>query len=271
MPTELFLVFYQRVFSRLKSIHRLRFDMTRLFCDFSLTVGKSLDLPKDMIRHIMVLRLSKGDSITLFNGQGGEYKAVILEMGRNRTVAEIVSFIPREVELPYQITLAQGLPEAAKMDWIIEKAVELGVHRIVPLAAKRSVVRLNADRAEKRLARWQSIAISASEQCGRNRLADIAHPLDFSDYIQNSPKFSRIMLSPHAKDSLASWASGQEPQALSLLIGPEGGFSPDEEELALQNNVILLSMGPRVLRTETAGMAAISAINAIWEKHKIPL
>ena len=164
MPTGLFLVFYQRVLSRLKSIYRLRFDMTRLFYDFPLTVGTSIDLPKDIARHIMVLRLSTGDGITFFNGKGGEYQARIVGAERQLIRAEIVSFSQREIELPYKITLAQGIPEAGKMDWIIEKAVELGVQEIIPVATRRSVVRLNADRIEKRLSRWQLIVVSASQQ-----------------------------------------------------------------------------------------------------------
>ncbi len=266
MPTELFLVFYQRVFSRLKSIHRFRFDMTRLFCDFPLAVGTRIDFPKDIARHIMVLRLSDGDPVTLFNGQGGEYGARILQAGRNPVTAEIVSFSPHEVELPYEITLIQGIPEAGKMDWIIEKAVELGVRRIIPLATRRSVVRLNDERIEKRLSRWQSIVVSASEQCGRNRLLTIGRPVSFSAYLENSSESSRIIFSPRASDSLATWATRQTPHAISLLIGPEGGFSGEEEELARQKGVTFLSMGPRILRTETAGLAAASAINAIWEQ-----
>lgn len=268
MPTGLFLVFYQRVFSRLKSIYWLRFDMTRLFYDFPLAVGTSIDLPKDVARHIMVLRLSPGEHITLFNGKGGEYQAKIIGTERHLTTAEIVSFSQREVELPYKITLAQGIPEAGKMDWIIEKAVELGVQEIVPVATRRSVVRLNADRTEKRLSRWQSIVISASQQCGRNRLLDIARPVDFDVCISLLSGQSTIMFSPRATESLASWITQQIPHDITLLIGPEGGFSPEEEELARQNGVISLSMGPRILRTETAGLAAVSAINALWEPSR---
>ncbi len=266
MPTGLFLVFYQRVLSRLKSIYRLRFDMTRLFYDFPLTVGTSIDLPKDIARHIMVLRLSTGDGITFFNGKGGEYQARIVGAERQLIRAEIVSFSQREIELPYRITLAQGIPEAGKMDWIIEKAVELGVQEIIPVATRRSVVRLNADRIEKRLSRWQSIVVSASQQCGRNRLLNIARPVDFGDCIQTFSGLPTVMFSPRAHESLASWTTRQAPHDIVLLIGPEGGFSPEEEELARQNGVIFLSMGPRILRTETAGLAAVSAINAFWEQ-----
>lgn len=240
--------------------------MTRLFCDLPLNIGTSVDLPKDLTRHIMVLRLTVGDDITLFDGTGGEYHARITGMERHAAKAEIFSFSPREAELPYEITLAQGIPEAGKMDWIIEKAVELGVRKIVPLAAQRSVVRLNTERAEKRLTRWQSIVISAAQQCGRNRLPEITQPVGFADYLSGLSGTSAIMFSPRAAESLPSWAGRQTPHAVTLLIGPEGGFSPEEEALAHGQDIISLSMGPRILRTETAGLAAVSAINAIWEK-----
>lgn len=265
MPTGLFLVFYQRLNHSLKSIYRLYFDMTRLFCDFPLFAGTNIDLPKETSRHIHVLRLSEGNEIVLFNGKGGEYPARITCLDRSKTSVEILSHDPCEVELPYEITLAQALPEAGKMDWIIEKAVELGVSAIQPLAAQRSVVRLNAERIEKRLARWQTIVTAASEQCGRNTLMKINEPLDFNSFIENSKERTRVMFTPRATQPLANWTRQQIPQPLIVMIGPEGGFSPQEEELAIQNGVIPLSIGPRILRTETAGMAAVSAINAIWD------
>ena len=267
MPTGLFPVFYQRLITRLKSIYRLYFDMTRLFCDFPLVVGTNIDLPKETSRHIFVLRLSEGNEIVLFNGTGGEYPARITALDKSGTRVEILSHDHREVELPYEITLAQALPEAGKMDWIIEKAVELGASRIQPLAAQRSVVRLNADRAEKRLARWQTIVTAASEQCGRNTLVEISEPVAFNTFIENSGKNLCVMFTPRASETLSGWAKKQTPQAITIMIGPEGGFSPEEEELASQNGVISLSMGSRVLRTETAGMAAVSAINAIWDRE----
>ncbi len=241
--------------------------MTRLFCDFPLVVGTNIDLPKETSRHIQVLRLSEGNDIVLFNGKGGEYTARITSLERTKSVVEIVAHHSREVELPYEITLAQALPEAGKMDWIIEKAVELGVFNIQPLAAQRSVVRLNADRAEKRLARWQTIVTAASEQCGRNTLMGISEPVAFSTFTENSKEQLRVMFTPRATETLSGWAKRQAPQAITIMIGPEGGFSPEEEELAILNGVTPLSMGSRILRTETAGMAAISAINAIWDKE----
>ncbi|MCZ4053850.1 16S rRNA (uracil(1498)-N(3))-methyltransferase [Oxalobacter sp. OxGP1] len=239
--------------------------MTRLFCDFPLAIGENIELPKDAARHIMVLRLSAGDTLTLFNGLGGEYQARITRIDRQRVTTEIVSHSSREAELPYRITLAQGIPEATKMDWIIEKSVELGVSDIIPLAAQRSVVRLNNDRAEKRLSRWQAIAISAAQQCGRNRLPHIASPVGTGEYLRQTTPSPRILFSPRATEALSEWARHQKPQNITLLIGPEGGFSPEEENMAEQQGVTFLSMGPRILRTETAGLAAVAAINALWE------
>ena len=239
--------------------------MTRLFCDFPLAIGENIELPKDAARHIMVLRLSAGDTLTLFNGLGGEYQARITRIDRQRVTTEIVSHSSREAELPYRITLAQGIPEATKMDWIIEKSVELGVSDIIPLAAQRSVVRLDKDRAEKRLSRWQAIAISAAQQCGRNRLPHIASPVGTGEYLRQTTPSPRILFSPRATETLSEWARHQKPQDITLLIGPEGGFSPEEENMAEQQGVTFLSMGPRILRTETAGLAAVAAINALWE------
>ena len=242
--------------------------MTRLFCDFPLSIGENLELQKDAARHIMVLRLSAGDTLTLFNGLGGEYQARITRIDRQRVTAEIVSHSSREAELPYRITLAQGIPEASKMDWIIEKSVELGVSGIIPLAAQRSVVRLNSDRAEKRLSRWQAIIISAAQQCGRNRLPHIASPVGTGEYLRQTTPSPRILFSPRATETLSEWARHQKPQDITLLIGPEGGFSPEEENMAEQQGVTFLSMGPRILRTETAGLAAVAAINALWETRQ---
>ncbi len=239
--------------------------MTRLFCDFPLAIGENIELPKDAARHIMVLRLSAGDTLTLFNGLGGEYQARITRIDRQRVTTEIVSHSSREAELPYRITLAQGIPEATKMDWIIEKSVELGVSDIIPLAAQRSVVRLDNDRAEKRLSRWQAIAISAAQQCGRNRLPHIASPVGTGEYLRQTTPSPRILFSPRATETLSEWVRHQKPQDITLMIGPEGGFSPEEENMAEQQGVTFLSMGPRILRTETAGLAAVAAINALWE------
>lgn len=238
--------------------------MPRFFCPQPLVIGGIVTLPDHVAHHVHVVRLTIGDRVTLFNGEGGEYTATISTIEKKRVTAEIKLFEPREVELPYAITLAQALPEASKMDWIVEKAVELGVHAIQPLAAQRCVVRLSAERAEKKRQHWQGVAIAASEQSGRNRLLTLADPADFTQWTQQQDLHVRIMLSPRAEQSLSDWARHHPPQSVALMIGPEGGFTEREEELALAQGVLALSMGPRVLRTETAGLAAVAALNAVW-------
>lgn len=150
------------------------------------------------------------------------------------------------------------------MDWIVEKAVELGATAIQPLAAARSVVRLSEERAEKRLAHWQSVAIAAAEQCGRNRIPLIGALQSFNHWVVQRDLHPRILLSPRAGQSLSDWARHHPPQALSVMIGPEGGFSIDEEAAAIANGAICLSLGERVLRTETAGLAVLAVLNALW-------
>ena len=238
--------------------------MPRFYCPQPLAVGNTIDLPDPVAHHAWVVRLQPGAELTLFTGDGGEYLAQLDVLEKKRATARVLAFVERDRELPYEITLAQALPEAAKMDWIIEKAVELGVAAIQPLAAQRSVVRLAGERLDKRQAHWQGVIVAASEQSGRNRLARLA-PLDnFNAWIGQNGLHKRILLSPRASESLAGWARHQPPQALTLLIGPEGGYTEQEEDAAIARGAIALSIGPRVLRTETAGMAAVAALNALW-------
>ena len=239
--------------------------MPRFFCDTDLVAGMETDLPQTVARHLMVLRMPIGSRLTLFNGKGGEYESELLTLGRNKASARILAHHPVERELPYRITLAQGLPEAGKMDWIIEKAVELGATAIQPMVAERSVGRLQGDRVEKRLERWRSVVIAAAQQCGRNTLPDILPLQTLEQILRNSRETACILFSPRAKSTLSAWARQQEPHGITILIGPEGGFSPSEERLAQESGAVFLSMGDRILRTETAGLAAVSAINAIWE------
>jgi 16S rRNA (uracil1498-N3)-methyltransferase len=242
-----------------KEIH-----MPRFYCDQPFAIGAAITLPDHVAHHVQVLRLAPGDHITLFNGEGGEYTATLTAIDKKRASAEIKAFSPREAELPYTITLAQALPEASKMDWIIEKAVELGVTAIQPLSAQRCVVRLSAERAAKKLAHWQGIITAAAEQSGRNRLPHLAEPVEFNGWIGHRNLHRRILLTPRAEQSLSDWARHQPPQSVALLIGPEGGFTEQEESAAHAQDVLMLSMGPRVLRTETAGLAALAALNAAW-------
>jgi 16S rRNA (uracil1498-N3)-methyltransferase len=238
--------------------------MPRFYCQQALTAGATVELPEAVAHHLHVVRLQPGAELTLFNGDGGEYLAELASVAKRSASATVKAFVARDAELPYALTLAQALPEGAKMDWIIEKAVELGVAAVQPLAAQRCVVRLAAERAEKKLAHWQGVIIAASEQCGRNRLAKLGPLDDFSRWIGQNDLHRRILLSPRASQSLPDWARHQPPQALTLMVGPEGGFSEQEEDAAVARGALALSMGPRILRTETAALAAVAALNALW-------
>lgn len=238
--------------------------MMRFYYPFPLAIGVTVPLPDHVAHHIHVLRLAVDETITLFNGEGGEYTATLCAIEKKRAVADIKTFSPREAELPYAVTLAQALPEASKMDWIIEKAVELGAIGIQPIAAQRCVVRLSAERAEKKREHWRGIIAAAAEQCGRNRLPHLPELADFDAWMSQQNMHRRILLSPRAEQSLSDWARHHPAQAVSLLVGPEGGFTEQEENMAIARGALALSMGSRVLRTETAGLVALAALNALW-------
>lgn len=238
--------------------------MPRFHCPQPLVPGSLVDLPEAVAHHLHVVRHQSGDELVLFNGEGGQARARIVDIGKRRASAEILALEAVDVELPFRMTLAQGLPEGSKMDWIVEKAVELGAAGIVPLAAQRSVVRLSGERADKRLAHWQAVVVSASEQCGRNRLAAVAPVQDFNRWLGQGADGVRILLSPRADASLAAWVRQTPARDVTLLVGPEGGFTDQEEDAARAAGALALSMGPRVLRTETAGLAALAILAAGW-------
>jgi 16S rRNA (uracil1498-N3)-methyltransferase len=238
--------------------------MPRFYCPLPLAAGLLVDLPETVAHHLHVVRQQAGAQLTLFNGDGGQYRATLQEVGKRRASAVVEAFEPVDVELAYAITLAQALPEASKMDWIIEKAVELGIAAIAPLAAQRCVTRLSGERAEKRHAHWQGIIVAASEQSGRNRLATLAPLDDFSKWLARPAPAPRILLSPRGTQTLAAWAGARTAQDVTLMVGPEGGFAPAEEDAAIAAGAIPLTMGPRVLRTETAPLAAAATLQAVW-------
>jgi 16S rRNA (uracil1498-N3)-methyltransferase len=238
--------------------------MPRFYLPRPLSLGTVVALPEPLVRHLHVLRLEDGAHLTLFNGEGGEVTACLRHLDRRHAEAELKTFSPREAELPYALTLAQALPEASKMDWIIEKAVELGVTAFEPLAAQRSVVKLSSERAERRGSHWEAVIVAACEQCGRNRLPHLSPPAPFMDWVLRQNLHRRVLLTPRGAQSLSDWARHHPPQALVIAIGPEGGFSDEEEAHAERHGMLALSLGERVLRTETAGLAAVAGINAIW-------
>jgi 16S rRNA (uracil1498-N3)-methyltransferase len=238
--------------------------MPRFYCPLPLVPGIQVDLPEAVAHHLHVVRQQAGDTLTLFNGEGGQYSATLQEVGKRRASARIDAYDAVDVELGYAITLAQALPEASKMDWIIEKAVELGVAAVTPLAAQRCVTRLSGERLDKRHAHWQAIIVAASEQSGRNRLATLAPLEDVSKWLARPSAAPRILLSPRGTRTLAAWAGAHPAQDVVLMVGPEGGFSPAEEDAAIAAGALPLTMGPRVLRTETAALAAAATLQALW-------
>lgn len=240
----------------------------RFFCPFTLNPGATVDLPPDTAHHALnVLRVGAGDTAILFDGQGGEWQSVLQPAGK-RLQAKLAAFSEPVCEPPLTITLVQSLPAADKMDWIVQKAVELGVFRIQPVAARRSLVKLSGPRAERRLAHWQAIAIAACEQSGRTRVPEVAPVLDLPHYLgqyvgrATALDQLRLICVPEAKASLRQLPAPTVP--VSLLIGPEGGFEAAELQAAQAAGFQAVSLGPRVLRTETAGLAALAAMMTLW-------
>lgn len=229
--------------------------MPRFFCDAALATGAELALPSSAARHVQVLRLQPGHEITLFNGTGGQWVAEVLQMGRSDVRVRVGAHDPVEREAGRRVTLAVGMPANERMDWLVEKATECGVSRIVPLHTQHSVVRLSAERATRKQAHWQGIAQAACEQCGRNQVPVIEPVADFAHFVR-SAQGMRVVL------SLADGAQPLAPQvaadaACTVLAGPEGGLSSTEDALARSAGFVPATLGPRVLRAETAALAAL--------------
>lgn len=236
--------------------------LTRCYLDQPLDVGTTVILPESAAQHLIrVLRLREGDACVLFNGDGHDHDARIVAIGKRETQAEITARRRIDNESPLRITLLQGIARGEKMDWIVQKATELGVARILPVASERSDVRLDEARAHKRHAHWQEIAISACEQSGRAVLPELlpTQPLASATRRCDGAGF---ILDPASGASIKSVASTLST-ASTLAIGPEGGWSPRDLEQLREAGFCGLRLGPRVLRTETAGIAAIAALQAL--------
>lgn len=236
--------------------------LTRVFTEEPLSAGCEIALGAAAAAHVgRVLRLGVGAELTLFDGHGGEYPATISESRGTLLRVRLGAQRAIECESPLRITLGQGVSRGERMDWVVQKATELGVAAIVPLLTERSVVKLDARQAEQRREHWRGIVVAACEQSGRNRLPEMLAPQPFAAWLAGSPREgARILLDPTASAGVRSM--GPVP-AVTLLIGPEGGLAPAERALALQAGFTPLRMGPRVLRTETAAIAAISALQAL--------
>ncbi len=242
--------------------------ITRLLVNGLHEAGQSIALDRDQIHYAnRVLRLRAGDPLQVFDGLGARWSAVLAGDGRDAGLLRLIAPLPALPESPLRLTLIQCISSAERMDFTIEKAVELGVAAIVPVASERSVVRLDDDRARKRLAHWQRLVIAACMQCGRDALPTVAAPQALSDFLAGRPR-ERLgwVLAPQAEQSLrraALQAADVAPLCeADLLVGPESGLSDDELALAEQAGLAPVGLGPRVLRTETAGLAALALLQS---------
>lgn len=246
-------------------------NLPRFYCREALAPAAHVELPEPVARHaVRVLRLPPGAPMVLFDGRGGEYLAHIERIERDRVLVELAGWTEIERESPLSVTLIQALQAGEKMDFTIQKAVELGVRDIVPVESRRSVLKLAGERAAKRVAHWQGVVAAACEQCGRNQVPLVA-PLERLDRWLARPAGSadsaplRLLLAPDAENTLADIALATNVQ---LLIGAEGGLDPQEIAAARQVGFQAVRMGPRVLRTETAGLAALAVLQALWGDFK---
>ncbi len=236
--------------------------MPRIHCATPLASGELVDLPAGAARHVQVLRMQPGDSVTLFDGRAGEFTASVVHMGRSdvRVLVGVQHAVEREAARA--VHLALGMPANERMDWLVEKATELGAASIQPLVTERSVLRLTGARADKKLAHWQGVAIAACEQSGRNRVP-LLHPVrDLAGWLRSAADAlppQRIVLSLDAEGQALRQAAGIDGPVV-LLSGPEGGLSALEESLARQHGFHPATLGARVLRSETAPLAALAAL-----------
>ena len=237
----------------------------RFYLDQPLALGARFSLPPGPARHAArALRLAPDDVVTLFNGRGGEYAARIERIHKDEVAVRITGFSDIERESRLRVMLAQGISSGERMDYTLQKAVELGVAAIQPIAARRSVVKLAGERADKRVAHWQGVVASACEQCGRNRLPGVAAPQTLAHWLASglATESRLLFLSPQADRRLAELDA---PTAADCLVaGPEGGFETDEIAALQAAGAIPVRLGARVLRTETAALAALAAMQTLW-------
>ena len=221
----------------------------------------ALALPPGAARHVQVLRLQPGDALTLFNGEGGEFEATVTQMGRSDVQVSVGAHRAIERETAQAVHLAVVMPANDRMDWLVEKAAELGAASVQPLVSARSVLRLQGERAAKKAAHWQAVAVAACEQCGRNRVP-LVHPVaDLVSWLGRPPAAGaglRLLLS--LREGARTLRQLAPAGAVTLLNGPEGGLTAEEEELAIAAGFAPLTLGPRVLRAETAPLAALAAL-----------
>jgi 16S rRNA (uracil1498-N3)-methyltransferase len=240
--------------------------MARFYCPLPLLSGQVVDLPPTAARHVQVLRMQPGHTLTLFNGQGGQFSAEVQHMGRSDVRVVVGEYRDLECEAAVQVHLAVGMPANERMDWLVEKATELGVQRITPLMTERSVIRLTGERAEKKQTHWQAVAASASEQCGRNRVPVIDMPERLDAWLAKQTAQADVLqgvLSLHASTQPLNAVRDQTSEQTKtwvLLNGPEGGLTDAEDAAARAKGFVALSLGDRVLRAETAALGALALL-----------
>ena len=234
----------------------------RLFCDRPLAIGAEAALSDSAATHaVRVMRLNAGDSVILFNGGGRDYEAELTVAGRGTVRARILAAGDEETLPCLRLHLALGISRGQRMDFALQKATELGVSALTPLFTERTLVRLDEARANQRLAHWRQVSISACEQCGRRRLPRLDRPQAFAAWLDQGAK-SGVLLDPLGEVSLPDLSAPQGE--FTLLVGPEGGLSAEERRLAAAAGLTPVKLGPRILRTETAPLAAIASIQALW-------
>lgn len=237
----------------------------RFFVPLALTpaaVGDVVALPAAAAHHaVRVVRLAAGDALTLFTGQGGEFAATLVRTDRDGAAARLDAFSPVERESPFELMLAQAIAANDAMDYAVRKAVELGAAAIQPLVTERSAPLPAGERGNKRLAHWRGIAVAACEQCGRNRVPSVAAPVAWSEWLAGW-RGSGVVFAPDAPETLVSLPAVAAP--IALAVGPEGGLTEREIEAARATGFRCVSLGPRVLRTDTAAVAALAAMQAQW-------
>ncbi len=248
-----------------RRMRRAASQPTRIHVPGALAPGAVVPLPAPAAHHLShVLRAAVGDEVVVFN-DGAEFAATITRIDKTGVSVKVAAGAAVDRESPLFFTLAQAISSSERMDMTLQKSVELGVARAQPLYSERSLVRLDAERTAKRVAHWQQVVVAACEQSGRNVVPPVAAPLPFTDWLgalpQAGPDELRVLLSPRASTRLAELP---RPRRVTLLAGPEGGFTSVEAELARQYGFVALRLGPRVLRTETAALAALAAMQTLW-------
>jgi 16S rRNA (uracil1498-N3)-methyltransferase len=238
--------------------------ISRVFQDIPLQSGSRIELSAEASHHLArVLRAKISDRLTVFNGKGGEYSAVITQIDKKKVTVEVGVFKDRSAESALKLCLAQGISRGEKMDYIIQKAVELGASQIVPLITERCNVKLDDERRQKRFQHWQGIVVSACEQSGRNIVPELMQPMTLQQWLPAAKADLCLVLAPDAVEKLDQMKVAQDASVV-LLIGPEGGLSSAEINQAEQKGFHALNLGPRVLRTETAAVAALTILQCIF-------